>query len=245
MSDPREPDDNPQQTQNAAPPDEDIPPPERRKGVSPLIWLLVLLALLAGGWWFYNHNLQNRIDTRAPIAGAAIITSADEAAAQAERELDEANAAARRALAARIAGDDTGSDTGGDANVDTHTAPATTHRSTRASPKAVAKRTPAQRKAPARPAAITRDVYPVARVQPEYPVNALRSREEGSVVLRVHVDASGQPTDVSIVRRSGSRDLDRAAQAAVRKWRFNPAMKNGQPVASTAQVPIDFRLARQ
>jgi protein TonB len=27
---------------------------------------------------------------------------------------------------------------------------------------------------------------------------------------------------------------------AARKWRFNPEMKNGQPVASRVRVPVDF-----
>ncbi len=99
---------------------------------------------------------------------------------------------------------------------------------------------PAQRRVPA-----DRDPSPLARVQPEYPAAALRTREEGTVLVRAEVDALGNPTNVDIAKRSGSRDLDRAAMAAVRKWKFEPAMKGGKAVASTVQVPVDFTLEEQ
>lgn len=90
-----------------------------------------------------------------------------------------------------------------------------------------------------------RAVEPIVRVQPDYPPEAFRAGEEGTVVLRVDVDASGNPGNVDIVSRSGSRDLDRAAIEAVRKWKFRPAMQGGQAVASQVEVPIDFRMDRQ
>lgn len=90
-----------------------------------------------------------------------------------------------------------------------------------------------------------REVEPIARVQPGYPPEAFRAGEEGTVVLRVDVDAAGNPGNVDIISRSGSRDLDRAAIEAVRKWKFRPAMQGGQAVASQVEVPIDFRMDRQ
>jgi len=75
---------------------------------------------------------------------------------------------------------------------------------------------------------------------PVYPSAALRRGESGEALLRVHVDANGTPYAVDLIRGSGSRLLDRAATDAVRKWRFRPAMSNGQPVAGTVQVPIAF-----
>ena len=90
-----------------------------------------------------------------------------------------------------------------------------------------------------------RAVEPIARLQPEYPPEAFRAREEGTVVLTVSVDAAGNPGDIEVTSRSGSRDLDRAATDAVRKWKFRPAIENGQAVASTVQVPIEFKLDRE
>jgi protein TonB len=55
------------------------------------------------------------------------------------------------------------------------------------------------------------------------------------------VDATGYPSNVTIIERSGSRDLDRAASDAVRRWRFQPAQSNGQPVPGSIEVPFDFK----
>lgn len=90
-----------------------------------------------------------------------------------------------------------------------------------------------------------RALAPLARVEPDYPPAAFRAGEEGTVLLRVDVDASGKPTNVSVARRSGSRELDRAAEQAVLKWTFTPATQGGKAVASSAVIPVEFRLDRQ
>ncbi|RDZ28356.1 energy transducer TonB [Lysobacter silvisoli] len=77
--------------------------------------------------------------------------------------------------------------------------------------------------------------------EPEYPATALRRGEGGEVVLRVNVGSDGVPGEVDFARRSASRDLDRAAQDAVRKWRFTPATRNGKPVPAVVEVPITFQ----
>lgn len=96
--------------------------------------------------------------------------------------------------------------------------------------------------AAADPVPADRAAEPVTQVAPTYPAAALRSREEGTVLLRVEVDAQGAPTSVEVESSSRSRDLDRAARDAVRQWSFSPAVENGQPVASTVTVPVDFRV---
>jgi len=80
--------------------------------------------------------------------------------------------------------------------------------------------------------------------RPAYPFAARRKGVEGRVVLRVSVLASGGVAGIAVERTSGSRLLDRAALDAVRRWRFSPATRLGQPVASTVRVPITFRLDR-
>ncbi|MBE9610627.1 energy transducer TonB [Chitinilyticum piscinae] len=77
---------------------------------------------------------------------------------------------------------------------------------------------------------------------PDYPPEARRNGEEGSVVLRVEVNAQGRPENVGFRQRSGYRRLDEAARQAVLRWRFIPAQRNGQPVADTADVTLTFRL---
>jgi protein TonB len=81
---------------------------------------------------------------------------------------------------------------------------------------------------------------PIRSPGPSYPARALRRGESGEVLLRIHVDARGVPDRVEIAASSGSRDLDRAAQRAVQRWRFRPAMRDGSPVAGVVTVPINF-----
>lgn len=76
---------------------------------------------------------------------------------------------------------------------------------------------------------------------PEYPAVALRHGEGGQVVLQVRIDENGLPIEVDVARRSGSRELDRAAIQAVREWRFKPAIQNGKPVSSVVELPVDFK----
>ena len=77
---------------------------------------------------------------------------------------------------------------------------------------------------------------------PVYPVFARRAREQGTVMLRVAVDAEGHVTGIQLQRSSGSDRLDDAALHAVKRWRFAPARLAGRAVAGVALVPINFQL---
>ena len=78
--------------------------------------------------------------------------------------------------------------------------------------------------------------------QPEYPRRALEAGEEGTVIVRATLNASGSVTAANVHRSSGSSALDAAAVKAVRRWSFMPANRNGQNIASIVQVPVHFRL---
>jgi TonB family protein len=60
-------------------------------------------------------------------------------------------------------------------------------------------------------------------------------------VLQVTVDENGVPQNIQMVRPLGM-GLDQKAIEAVQQWRFKPAMLNGQPVAVSANIEVDFRL---
>jgi protein TonB len=78
---------------------------------------------------------------------------------------------------------------------------------------------------------------------PAYPQEALRAGAEGTVILRVLVDETGKPVDVSIEKSSGNRALDNAARAQVRRhWRFQPAMEAGTATQAIGLVPVTFSL---
>lgn len=76
--------------------------------------------------------------------------------------------------------------------------------------------------------------------QPKYPPSALRAGASGTVTLNVQVDPQGKPSEITIVQRSGNRDLDRAALKAANDWRFQPAIHNGKAVAAAVKVPVEF-----
>lgn len=77
---------------------------------------------------------------------------------------------------------------------------------------------------------------------PVYPELARKRGQEGTVNVRCQVDAHGQVVNVAIAQSSGFRLLDEAALKAVAKWKFKPGRKNGENVAGTVVVPIQFKL---
>lgn len=77
---------------------------------------------------------------------------------------------------------------------------------------------------------------------PHYPLIARRNGVEGTVTLKVLVDAAGVPASVSVEKTSGSAHLDHAALDTVQAWRFVPARQGGKPVEAWVLVPIVFRL---
>ncbi len=80
---------------------------------------------------------------------------------------------------------------------------------------------------------------------PRYPRLARHRGEQGTVVLRVWVDAQGTVTDARVARSSGHALLDDAAIAAARRWRFRPARVAGVPVAAVVEHEVEFRLREQ
>lgn len=81
---------------------------------------------------------------------------------------------------------------------------------------------------------------PISRPAPRYPPEALRRNVGGSVRVLATVAQDGSVERLELAEGSGNRDLDRAAMEAVRRWRFRPAMRNGQPVTATVVVPLEF-----
>jgi protein TonB len=82
----------------------------------------------------------------------------------------------------------------------------------------------------------------VSNPSPEYPRGSRIRGEQGRVTLLVQVGLDGRVTDLAVLGSSGHEALDRAAEAAVRRWQFEPATQQGRPVFSTTTVSIIFRL---
>jgi len=77
--------------------------------------------------------------------------------------------------------------------------------------------------------------------EPEYSEEARKVKHMGTVVLQLVVGSDGNPRDIRVVRTLGL-GLDEKAIEAVRRWRFEPAKKDGKPVAALVSVEVDFHL---
>jgi protein TonB len=76
---------------------------------------------------------------------------------------------------------------------------------------------------------------------PVYPKDALDGGLEGRVSLTVTIAADGSVSGVSVAKSSGHTILDDAAVRAVKRdWVFQPALKNGKPVAGAVTVVFEF-----
>lgn len=82
----------------------------------------------------------------------------------------------------------------------------------------------------------------ISATPPRYPHESRRKREQGTVVLMVLLAVDGTVADVSISQSSGSARLDDAALKAVRRWRWSPTRRNGDPVMVRGLVEIPFIL---
>lgn len=76
---------------------------------------------------------------------------------------------------------------------------------------------------------------------PEYSEEARKAKFQGTCVLWLVVGPDGRPRDIKVQRTLGL-GLDEKAIEAVKNWRFEPAMKDGKPVAVQINVEVSFRL---
>lgn len=66
---------------------------------------------------------------------------------------------------------------------------------------------------------------------PIYPAQAKADGAEGSVVVRYGVSLDGRVIDARVESARPEGIFEEAALTAVRSWRYNPALKDGQPIA--------------
>jgi protein TonB len=100
------------------------------------------------------------------------------------------------------------------------------------------------------PSALTRvyvppgelDQYILRKTPPVYPMIAKAAGVGGMVVLDIIVDGKGNLQKVTTI--NGSALLARAAEEALRQWRFKPYLVDGKPVEMESQVAMNFRLTR-
>ncbi len=82
--------------------------------------------------------------------------------------------------------------------------------------------------------------YATLQTKPVYPPAAKVIRASGVVRVEVMVDEDG--TVAAVQRAEGPPMLQSAAKDAVKKWRFRPFVRDGQPVKATGFVSFSFAL---
>jgi TonB family protein len=79
------------------------------------------------------------------------------------------------------------------------------------------------------------------KAEPEYSEEARAAKYQGTVLLYVEIEPDGTAQNISVLRRLGF-GLDEKAIESVRRWKFKPGMKDGQPVTVQATIEVNFRL---
>jgi TonB family protein len=83
-------------------------------------------------------------------------------------------------------------------------------------------------------------------VAPSYPVEAIRMRRDGLVLLKIDHDANGRIVSINRVMQKGSGPVDRklvnASLAAAKQWTFDPETVGGHPVAGSVVMPFCFTI---
>ncbi len=75
---------------------------------------------------------------------------------------------------------------------------------------------------------------------PEYPAALRKQKLDGTVHVLFMVDRTGR-VDSPIVQKSTNPAFEAAALQAVKRWRFEPGKRNGEPVVFRMRVPITFK----
>ncbi len=82
---------------------------------------------------------------------------------------------------------------------------------------------------------------PIYQPEPEFSEEARKAKYQGICTLALVVGTDGRPSQIR-VQSSLGMGLDEKAIEAVKNWRFEPAMKDGHPVAVAIAVEVDFHL---
>jgi TonB family protein len=102
---------------------------------------------------------------------------------------------------------------------------------------------PADSKAPTsinvKPSAMTI----VNKVQPVYPPDAKKAKVSGSVLLSAVIGKDGTVEKLSVIK-SVRADVDTSALDAVRQWRYQPFLLNGDPVEVKTTISVVYSLAK-
>ncbi|MDE1311024.1 energy transducer TonB [Vibrio aestuarianus subsp. cardii] len=86
---------------------------------------------------------------------------------------------------------------------------------------------------------------PLYRVEPVYPAKALKRSVEGFVTLSFTIDEMGKATNIKVVEAKPVRMFEQEAIQAVKKWKYQPQIVDGQAISQNGQtVTVEFKIAK-
>ena len=88
------------------------------------------------------------------------------------------------------------------------------------------------------------EVIPIVRIQPSYPLEQLRNKQEGWVKIQFEVTVKGTVENPKIIESYPEKVFDRAAIAAILKFKFKPRIVDGKPVRATVAQTMEFSLPK-
>ena len=89
---------------------------------------------------------------------------------------------------------------------------------------------------------LARELTPLVRFPPDYPMAAMNNKIEGYVLLRFTVTETGTVADPEVLRSEPPGIFDRAARRAVMRWKYQPQLANGEPVSVVTYTRLVFRM---
>jgi protein TonB len=87
---------------------------------------------------------------------------------------------------------------------------------------------------------VIREARLIRSVTPDYPSAAKHDGIEGSVDLELTISSRGVVESVSVVHASPPDMFEKAAVAAVRKWKYDPRFVDGLPSEAHVKVHLEF-----
>ncbi len=83
----------------------------------------------------------------------------------------------------------------------------------------------------------------IRKVQPLYPPAAKAARIQGTVLIEAEISKDGTPGELTVLQ-SPDDDLSQSALEAVRQWRYQTTLLNGQPIEVVTDIIVNYTLSQ-
>lgn len=99
---------------------------------------------------------------------------------------------------------------------------------------------PAAQNTPLRISSVVMRTKLVKTVQPKYPAEARKKDVQGVVTLDIVIGKTGKVESMKVT--DGPKLLVKAAEKAVKQWRYQPMLVKGKPIQVETSVAVGFKL---